>query len=367
MGGPEAIKNFHIPQLVGEGDVSNRDGLPSFLYLAAGHDLPEGSLDLPWAGGREFAVGEFALLQGARVPGRLVASAKSWLCHSGVDRKSAILPWGDTENIPKRSPVDVSSLYLGHMEEAWNHVMARGAAGKELAEQEIILTVPASFDEVARELTLEAAQKAGLKRITLLEEPQAAFYSWIERHHDNWDEIIHPGMVILICDIGGGTTDFTLIRIKEGEAAPVPERIAVGEHLLLGGDNMDLALAHLVESRLVGPDGKRLDSLRWQILASLCRRAKERILGDGETNTVPINLPGRGRGVVAGTLSDALSLADVEEIIIKERYSGVGASLCRRPDYSSSSCRVPEKAPNAAQRRFPNRHGFTAAARRCFF
>lgn len=317
MGGPGAIKNFSIPQLVGEGDVSNRSGLPSFLYLAAGHDLPEGSLDLPWAGGRDFAVGEFAFLQGAKVPGRLVASAKSWLCHPGVDRNSAILPWGDTENIPKRSPVDVSSLYLRHMADAWDHLIARGAPGKKFTEQEIILTVPASFDEVARELTLEAAQKAGLEHITLLEEPQAAFYSWIDRHHEDWDEIIHPGMVILICDIGGGTTDFTLIRIKEGEAAPVPERIAVGEHLLLGGDNMDLALAHLVESRLMGPDGKRLDSLRWQILTSLCRSSKERILADGGIKTVPINLPGRGRGVVAGTLSDSLSLADVEEIIIK--------------------------------------------------
>ncbi len=316
-GGVGAIQPFTIPQLIAEGQVTNREGLPSFLYLSTGHDLPAGSLDLPWVKDSNFAVGEFARIQGAKVPGRLVASAKSWLCHSGVDRNAPILPWGgDIEDISKQSPVDVSSFYLQHMRDAWNHVIAGADPAKRFEEQEVILTVPASFDEVARELTLEAAKKAGLTHITLVEEPQAAFYSWLARNEEDWETIIGAGTTILICDIGGGTTDVTLIRVKEGDAAPVPERIAVGEHLLLGGDNMDLALARLIESRMLGNTAKRFDSLRWHILASLCRNAKEKLLGDDRTQTVPINLPGRGRGIVAGTLSDSLTLEDVQETII---------------------------------------------------
>ena len=315
-GGVGAIQTFAIPQLIAEGEIAERQGLPSFLYLSPGHDLPPGSLDLPWAEDRGFAVGEFARIQGAKVPGRLISSAKSWLCHSGVDRKAPILPWGDVGAVSKRSPVEVSALYLRHMRDAWNHVMAGGDSTKRFEKQELILTVPASFDEVARELTLEAAKKAGLVHNTLLEEPQAAFYSWIARHEAGWDKMVSPGTVILICDIGGGTTDFSLICVKEGETGPVPERVAVGEHLLLGGDNMDLAMARLVESRMLGNSEKRLDSLRWHILTSLCRSAKEKLLGGGEPQNVPISLPGRGRGVVGGALSASLNLEDVQDTII---------------------------------------------------
>ena len=315
-GGARAIQAFAIPQLIAEGKIGERQGLPSFLYLSPGHELPAGTLDLPWAEDREFAVGEFACVQGAKVAGHLISSAKSWLCHSGVDRKASILPWGEVGEVSKRSPVEASALYLEHMRDAWNHIMAGGDSTKRFEEQGLTLTVPASFDEVARELTLEAAKKAGLARVTLLEEPQAAFYSWIARYEGDWDKMIGPGMVILICDIGGGTTDFTLICVKEGETGPIPERMAVGEHLLLGGDNMDLALARLVESRMLGNSGKRLDSLRWHILTSLCRSAKEKILGGGEPQSVAISLPGRGRGIVAGVLSDSLNLEDVQNTII---------------------------------------------------
>ncbi len=315
-GGAGAIQTFSIPQLIAEGEIAERQGLPSFLYLSPGHELPAGSLDLPWADDRDFAVGEFARMQGAKVPGRLICSVKSWLCHSGVDRTAPILPWGDVGEVSKRSPVEASALYLKHMRDTWNHVMAGGDSSKRFEEQELVLTVPASFDEVARELTFEAAKKADLMHITLLEEPQAAFYSWIARHEADWDKIVGPGTVILICDTGGGTTDFTLICVKEGQTGPIPERMAVGEHLLLGGDNMDLALAHLVESRMLGNSEKRLDSLRWHVLIPLCRSAKERILGDGQPQSVPISLPGRGRGIVAGVLSDSLHLEDVQDTII---------------------------------------------------
>lgn len=315
-GGPGAIQVFSIPQVVGEGEVAGRNGLPSFLYLSPGHELPEGSLDLPWAANRRFAVGEFARFQGAKIPGRLISSAKSWLCHGGVDRRAPILPWGETEKAAKQSPVEASARYLAHMRDAWNFVMAAGDREKAFEHQDVILTVPASFDEVARELSLEAAKQAGLEGVTLLEEPQAAFYSWLARQEKDWDRLADAGTVILVCDIGGGTTDFTLISVKDAEGGPVPERIAVGEHLLLGGDNMDLALARLVESRLLGNTEKRLDSLRWHILTSLCRTAKERLLGDDPPGTVPITLPGRGRGVVAGALSASLNLEDVEETIM---------------------------------------------------
>ncbi len=315
-GGAGAIKTFPIPQLVTEGEIAERQGLPSFLYLSPGHELPAGSLDLPWAEDRDFAVGEFARIQGAKVSGRLICSAKSWLCHAGVDRTAPILPWGDVGEVSKRSPVEASALYLKHIRDTWNHVMAGSDSTKRFEEQELILTVPASFDEVARELTLEAAQKAGLVHITLVEEPQAAFYSWIARHEADWDKIVGPGTAILVCDIGGGTTDFSLICVREGEPGPVPERVAVGEHLLLGGDNMDLALARLVESRMLGNSEKRLDSLRWHILTSLCRSAKEKLLGGEEPQSVPISLPGRGRGIVAGVLSDSLNLEDVQDTII---------------------------------------------------
>ncbi len=315
-GGAGTIQTFTIPQLIAEGEIAERQGLPSSLYLSPGHELPAGSLDLPWAEHRDFAVGIFARIQGAKVPGRLISSAKSWLCHSGVDRKAPILPWGDVGEVSKRSPVEASALYLRHMRDTWNHVIAGGDSTKRFEEQELILTVPASFDEVARELTSEAAEKAGLVHITLVEEPQAAFYSWIARHEADWDKIVGPGTVILVCDIGGGTTDFSLICVKEGETGPVPERVAVGEHLLLGGDNMDLALARLVESRMLGNSEKRLDSLRWHILTSLCRSAKETLLGGGEPQSVPISLPGRGRGIVAGVLSDSLNLEDVHNTII---------------------------------------------------
>jgi hypothetical protein len=315
-GGPDSVQVFRLPQLVGEGEITNRQGLPSFLYLASGPELPPGSLDLPWARGRDLAVGEFARLQGSKVHGRLISSAKSWLCHEGVDRRAPILPWGDVRDVARRSPVEASALYLSHMKDAWNHEMAGDSAANAFEKQELVITVPASFDEVARELTLEAAEKAGLGDITLLEEPQAAFYSWIARHETEWDRLAGPGTVVLVCDIGGGTTDFTLISVKESENGPVPERIAVGEHLLLGGDNMDLALARLVESRMMGSDEKRLDSRHWHILTSLCRRAKERFLGTHGPETIPIALPGRGRGVVAGVLSSALEREDVEKTIV---------------------------------------------------
>ena len=305
-----AIASFEIAQLVGEGSVAERPTLPSFLYLGGEHDLAPDALALPWDAQRSYAVGEFARAQGARVPGRLVSSAKSWLCHGGVDRDAAILPWASPDDVAKLSPVEASARYLGHLRDAWD---ARFPAAP-LADQDVVLTVPASFDEVARELTVAAAQRAGLARATLLEEPQAAFYAWIAAHAADWEARLRPHRLALVVDVGGGTTDFSLIRI-----APDPdgarlglERLAVGEHILLGGDNVDVALARLLEPRL----GEKLDSQRWHALTNLCRAAKETLLGESPPSEAPIRLGGRGRAVIGGALATTLGRAEVERLVL---------------------------------------------------
>ena len=305
------VQHFPIPQLVNEATVASQATLPSFLYLPGPHDLPAGSLALPWDHERNYAVGQFARVQGARVPGRLIASAKSWLCHAEVDRQAAILPWGGMADMTKLSPVAVSARYLLHIREAWNNRMGKQHA---LEAQQVILTVPASFDEVARELTVQAAELAGLPQVTLLEEPQAALYAWLAAHTDSWQTQLRAGNAILVCDVGGGTTDLSLIAVTEGKTQLQLERLAVGDHLLLGGDNMDIALARLVESRLT--KGGRLDAQRWQTLTHLCRVAKEDLFADPNRASVTLTLPGRGSSVVGGTLSDTLSRAELEHVVL---------------------------------------------------
>jgi molecular chaperone DnaK (HSP70) len=308
-GGGVQVQNFAVSQLVAEGDTQARQTLPSFLYLPGAHELPTGATRLPWDEDRETAVGEFARRQGARVPARLVTSAKSWLCHGGVDRTARILPWGDaSDEVTRVSPVEASAQYLQHMREAWNHTIARDDESSRLEQQDVVLTVPASFDEVSRELTLDAARRAGLPRVTMLEEPQAAFYAWIVAHESSW---------ILVCDIGGGTTDFTLIVVDEGRAGLRFERVAVGEHLLLGGDNMDLALARRVEERLTGKVGK-LEPQAWAGLVHAARLAKEDLLDDRSDapETVPITLLGQSSSVVAGLMRDQLARSEVEEVLL---------------------------------------------------
>ena len=320
-----AVQHFPITQLVNEAVTAPLPMLPSFLYLPGLRDLPAGSLVLPWERERDYAVGQFARVQGARVPGRLVSSAKSWLSHAGVDRNAAILPWGGPPEVSKLSPVAASSRYLLHIREAWNQRMGKQFA---LETQQVILTVPASFDEVARELTVQAAEQAGLTRVTLLEEPQAAFYAWLATHTDSWQSQLTAGNSILVCDIGGGTTDFSLIAVTEGKTQLQLERVTVGDHLLLGGDNMDIALARQVEARLT--KGSRLDAQRWSTLTHLCRVAKEDLFADPNRQSVPITLAGRGSAVVGGTLSDVLSRDELERTIIEGFFPIVEADTFPR-------------------------------------
>ena len=305
---------FGMPQLIGVGDVQERELLPSFLYLA-GPDLPPGACAVPWDVQRNYAVGEFARQQGAKVPGRLVSSAKSWLCHAGVDRQAALLPWSAPPEVTKISPVEASARYLKHMAEAWNHVKAKGRSDFLLEEQEIVLTVPASFDDVARSLTAAAAQQAGFKRLTLLEEPQAAFYSWLAHATRTTHKLegLLPGMMCLVVDVGGGTTDFSLIQAGEEAGQLSFARQAVGDHLLLGGDNMDLTLARAVETRL--PQAGRLDAARFSALTQACRAAKETLLAPDATGDYTVTVMGKGRSVVGGALHTSLTVQDVRSIL----------------------------------------------------
>lgn len=305
-----ALHSFAIQQRISETATGERPLLPSFLYLPGAYELPPGSLTLPWDAEREYMVGEYARWQGSRVPGRVVVSAKSWLAHRQADPSEDLLPWEGASDAPRVSPVEASKRYLQHLRESWDHAHP----DKPMGEQEIVLTVPASFDELARELTLAAAHRAGLEKVRLLEEPQAAFYSWL--HHNPSQAGLNSGDLVLVCDIGGGTTDFTLIEATEKGL----ERKAVGEHLMLGGDNLDIALAHQVEPRL----GAKLDLLQWGVLRQECRRAKELLLGDNPPETVSITVPGTGARLLAGALSAEVNRAEVEKLVLDGFFPQVG-------------------------------------------
>jgi molecular chaperone DnaK (HSP70) len=309
------VRLFNALQLIEPGTVAELPGLPSFLYLPGAHDLRPGDIALPWAPRRSYAVGAFARDQGGLVPSRLIASAKSWLCHAGVDREAAILPWGSPSDVPHLSPVAASARYLEHLREAWDQKMSAGRAEWVLAQSDVVLTVPASFDEVARELTVRAARMVGLERLTLLEEPQAAFYSWVRAQGNDWQEQVHDGELVLVCDVGGGTTDFSLIAVRGSGQQTTLERVAVGDHLMLGGDNMDLALARHLEHRLVKRAGE-LSPRQWGALVHSCRRAKEELLSAKGDERFKIIVAGSGSKVIGGGLSIDLFRDEVEAIVL---------------------------------------------------
>jgi hypothetical protein len=311
-----------IPQLVAQGTVEARPLLPSFLYLA--HES-EGAQALPWDAERRFAVGEHARSRGVDAPARLVSSAKSWLSNPGVDRRGPVLPVGAPEDLEKISPVEASWRYLEHLGEAWDHGVAGGDPELAFARQEIVLTVPASFDASARDLTVEAAVAAGIEDITLLEEPQAALYAWIEGHGDAWRKEIRVGDVILVVDVGGGTTDFSAIAALEKDGSLELVRVAVGDHILLGGDNMDLALAHVVRQKLVA-EGKEID--RWQMsaLTFASRVAKERLLGDPSLASAPIAVAARGSKLFGGGLRAELTRDEIERTLVDGFFPEVASS-----------------------------------------
>lgn len=305
------VHSFGVPQLIAPGTVEPRPVLPSFLYLPTDEERSGDALRLPWRNTSPAVAGSFAQRRGAEVPARLIASAKSWLCHPGVDRTTALLPFGSPDDIPKLSPVEASAHLLAHLRHAWNHAFPQAP----LENQEVLLTVPASFDAVARDLTLRAAQDAGLPRPTVIEEPQAAFYAWIDALGEAWREAVQVGDIVLVCDIGGGTTDFTLIAVRDDGGQLGLERIAVGDHILLGGDNMDLALAHAVAGRLAERDTE-LDTWQFRGLTLNCREGKERLLGNERTGTHAVSILGRGRKLIGGTVRSEIDRAAVDATIV---------------------------------------------------
>ncbi|WEF33570.1 Hsp70 family protein [Pseudoduganella chitinolytica] len=321
--GSRDIELFDIEQLTAPGEVGAATLLPSARYHPAGGELAAGDLQLPWreadvAGVPEVVIGRLARRLGAQVPGRMVASAKSWLSHPGVDRMAPILPWGAATGVPQVSPVTASASYLAHLRGAWNTRFPTHP----LERQQIVLTIPASFDEGARALTLEAARLAGLLDVRLLEEPQAALYDWLYRHRDTLAADLQGTRLVLVADVGGGTTDFSLVRVDMEHGEPVLTRIGVGNHLILGGDNMDLALAHLAESRLpaqeASPDAApaRLTAGRLAQLTERCRTAKEQLLAEDAPAQVGVTLLGTGSKLIGGSRSVTLTKEDVERIVV---------------------------------------------------
>jgi Ethanolamine utilization protein EutJ (predicted chaperonin) len=316
-----AINN--IPQLINPNEVADRTLLPSFLYVPGELDFPAGSLQLPWDSQPKFVIGELARKRGAENPSRLVASAKSWLSHAAVNRNAAILPWQSPDEVTKVSPVEASEQFLVYLRTLWDaqHPVSSAA----LSRQDVFLTVPASFDEEARELTLRAAEQAGFERLTLLEEPQAAFYAWLQSQGDGWRRHIKVGDLVLVCDIGGGTTDFSLITVTDEGGDLALKRVAVGEHILLGGDNMDLALARLLQQKLEA-EGHRIETHQLQGLWYQCRSAKEYLFEHSKAQKQDVTLLGKGRRLVGGTIKSELWREELDRVLVEGFFPEVGSN-----------------------------------------
>ncbi len=312
---------LQVPQLTGPGAVQGQPLLPSFIYLPHESELAPGDLALPWAAGQDFAVGEFARARGAATPIRLVSSAKSWLGHAGVDRRSALLPAEAPPEVARISPLEASVRYLSHLRAAWNAQHPEAP----FDDQDITVTIPASFDPAARELTAEAAQTAGFGPLTLLEEPQAALYSWIERSAGEWRQQVQRGDVILVVDVGGGTTDLSLIAVLERDGNLELQRVAVGDHILLGGDNMDLALAYGVARKLTA-QGTQLDPWQTRALAHACRSAKEALLADPSVQSVPVVVPSRGSRLIGGSIRTEVTQDDLMQTLLEGFFPAAAVS-----------------------------------------
>jgi hypothetical protein len=310
---PEAQR---ITQLVARDRVEAALLLPSFVYFP---HASEGALVLPWDAQAAHAVGAYARRRAGESPARVISSAKSWLSHPAVDRHAAVLPLGAPEDVLQVSPVEATFRLLDHISEAWS---AQSGDGSRLGDQEVILTVPASFDAAARECTVEAALAAGIDQLTLLEEPQAAFYAWLDQRGEAWRSELQLGDVVLVVDAGGGTTDFAAILLAEEEGRLEPRRVAVGQHILLGGDNMDLALAHLVKQKLEA-SGSVIDSWQLAALSHVARDAKEALLSAGAPEVTSVVVPSRGSQLLGGSLRSELSRAEVERYVLDGFFPSV--------------------------------------------
>ena len=307
------VECLAVPQLVDQATVESRTTLPSFIYLGTDDERNDGGMNLPGTEGRDYAVGEWARRRSAEVPGRTVATAKSWLCHSRVDRNEAILPWNSPDDVNKLSPIDASRRYLGHLVSAWNLAFPDAP----FSEQQVVLTVPASFDASARDLTRSAALDAGFpEHYIMLEEPQAAVYSWLSEIGENWRKQLDKDDTLLVCDVGGGTTDFSLVRVEEEDGDLVLRRVAVGNHILVGGDNMDLLIAHAAQQAFA-EKGVEVDPWQSVALWHSCRQAKEALLSPDGPETHSITVLGRGSRVVGSNISVELNRQQIADALLE--------------------------------------------------
>lgn len=309
--GAESAEILPVTQALGPHSMGEKSGLASALYIPNAGEFSDGAFRLPWQSEDDSRItGEFAREHGAQVPDRLVTSAKSWLCNPHVNHREPILPWRSEIEAGKLSPFEASRSYLRHLCRNYEH------AGHSIADTFAVLTVPASFDDAARSLTHEAARESGLGEVTLLEEPQAAFYAWLQTQGADWRQQVRPGDLVLVCDVGGGTSDFSLIVISETEGNLELERISVGEHILLGGDNIDLALGYALRAQL---EGEYTDIDDWQFLALVhgARQAKEQLFDNPDLTEASVAIPSRGSGLIAGSLSVTLQRKLLEQISLE--------------------------------------------------
>lgn len=304
------IEQFAIPQITAAGVQEEALTLPSFLYFPTSEECQAKQAGISWDTDRTYCVGAFARDRGAEMPGRLIASAKSWLCHAGIDRRESLLPLDGDEGVAKKSPLEACAAFLNHLREAWDSKM-----DALFNDQQVLITVPASFDPSARQLVQEAAELVGYPNVVLLEEPQAAFYAWLDAHAADWRKRLKVGDCILVVDIGGGTTDFSLIAVKDEDGDLSLQRLAVGTHLLLGGDNIDLSLAYLAKGKLE-EKGHAIDDWQLQSLVHSCRRAKEALLSESPPKDVDITVIGRGSRLVGGTLKTKISAEEAQTLIL---------------------------------------------------
>jgi molecular chaperone DnaK (HSP70) len=328
----EKYHQYGIHQLVGEKHLEQKHILPSFVYLPGKNDFQAEDIATPWDESPACVIGEMAKKQMERAGYRVIGSAKSWLCHSGVDRKGNNLPWG-SEIDEKLSAFEATKLILSHIRESWNYDVIQEVLEEEIEKQNVVITVPASFDPAARELTMEAAKEAGFEQITLLEEPQAAFYSWLENAGDTWRDSLEIGKTVLVCDIGGGTTDFSLIKTEDDGGNLSLRRIAVGNHILLGGDNMDLALAYMAKQKLEDK-GQKVDSKQWNSVISQAREAKEMVLS-GKSDSKEIVVAGSGSSLFKSSSKTTLEKAEIEQVILNGFF--VSCGLNDRPTKTMSA------------------------------
>ncbi|MBF0437006.1 MAG: Hsp70 family protein [Magnetococcales bacterium] len=308
-----------VTQILGPNKMGEKDTLPSALYLPHADEFPAEAVTLPWQGETAQSspiIGHFAREHGALVPDRLVVSAKSWLSNAHIDPKKPILPWRSEIAGIHLSPLACSTQILQALRSGFLHARSLEKSTFDLANSQVVLTVPASFDEVARNLTAQAAEEAGLGQVILLEEPQAAFYAWMDQAGKEWRSQVRPGDCILVADVGGGTADFSLIAVAEQGGELMLERISVGEHLLLGGDNMDLALTYALSGKLEA-QGKSLDG--WQFLALMhaASKAKVRLFEEEDLEDIPLAIPSRGASLFAKSMTVKLDRALLTEVIVE--------------------------------------------------